>query len=262
MRAGRQRMRLLAALLAFLGVLVPAFAQGMPPLASGPGERILAFDADITVAGNGDLHVVESIRFRVNGEQIKRGIIRMLGSGSSRSHEVISVTRDGHDEPFTVETVGDAMEVRIGNPDVLLTPGDTTYQVTYKAAGQVMPTGGTNTLAWNVTGDGWAFGIDSASAAVHLPGGASASALKLVTGPRGSTNSGGVIEQPAPGAVTARISRPLPAGSGMTIVVEWPAPAGAKASSPPDSRRTLDGMIQFYTILGYVFVLPLAVLVL
>lgn len=252
-------MRLVTALLALLWIVTPALAQD----ASVAGERILAFDAELTVAGNGDLHVVESIRLRVRGEHIKRGIIRNLGSGSAQGYDITSVTRDGHDEPFAVETAGDATEIRIGSPDVLLTPGDTTYQITYKAAGQVASTNGTNTLAWNVTGDGWLFSIDTASAAVHLPGGASAGALKLFTGPRGATDANGVIEQPAPGTVTARILQALQPGSGMTIVVEWPGPpAGAGTQSPPDARRTVDGLIQFYTIIGYVFVLPLVVLVL
>jgi hypothetical protein len=245
----------LAILAVAFGLLAPAAAQGMPPLASGPGERILAFDADITVAGNGDVHVVESMKVKVEGERIQRGIIRNLPLDGA-AYDVLSVTRDGHDEPFTADTRGAVLEIRIGSPDVLLQPGEATYQIAYRATEQVRTSDGVNALAWSVTGHDWAFGIDSAAASIHLPAGATATNLRLLTGPPGSTASEGTIAQDGTGAIRAHAPHPLQPGNGMTVVIEWPAPA------QPEPGRTLDGIIRFYTIIGYVFVLPLIVLAL
>jgi hypothetical protein len=50
---------------------------------------------------------------------------------------------------------------------------------------------------------------------------------------------------------------PLQPGSGLTILVEW-----AVAAASPNPRRTVDGLIRFYTIARHVFVIPLVVLVL
>lgn len=175
---------LIAVLTLALACRAPAVAQGMPPLASGAGERVLAFDAEVTVTGSGDLHIVESIRLRVKGEQIKRGIIRDLPI-SQGPIEILSVTRDGHDEPYTSDADGKQIRLRIGSPDVLLTPGDAIYQITYKAVGRVSDEAGTRTLDWPVTGSGWAFGIDAASAVVHLPTAAEATSLKLIAGSPG-----------------------------------------------------------------------------
>jgi len=255
--------RLTAALLVAISLSVPALAQGMPTLASGPGERILDFDADITVADTGDLHVVESIKVRVKGEQIQRGIIRTLPiAEDADSYVVLSVTRDGHDEPFSVDVSGGTMNIRIGNPDVLLTPGDATYQITYKAEHRIANKDGVRTLDWDVTGHAWGFGIDRASASVHPPAGATATNLRLFTGPDGSTDSDGTIAQGPSGAIEAHTRLPLKPGNGLTIVAEWPVPGGPASPTAPDPRRSLDGMLQFYNILGHVFVLPLIAIVL
>lgn len=251
----------IAALTLALACLAPAVAQGMPPLASGAGERVLAFDAEITVTGSGDLHVVESIRLRVKGEQIKRGIIRDLPI-SAGPIEILSVTRDGHDEPYTSDVDGKQMRLRIGSPDVLLTPGDAIYQITYKAVGRVSDEAGTRTLDWSVTGSGWAFGIDAASAVVHLPTAAEATSVKLVAGSPGSAETNGVIKQDAPGTISAHIARPLQPGQGMSISVSWPAIAGPALPAAPQPHHTGDRMIGISHLVVFVFVLPAFVIVL
>lgn len=224
-----------ALFLVLLALIVPAAAADFPPLSSGPGERILAFDADITVADTGDLRVIETIRVRVKGERIKRGIIRALplaattpdGKLLSRHYQVLTVTRDGHDEPYTIDVTAESMQLRIGSADSLLAHGDATYRITYRAPEQVTVESHMRELYWDVTGTGWVFGIDAATATVHLPGGAEASTLKLFTGPPGATAGDGRIVQAQAGTIEAKARLPLTAGNGLTILVRWPAEAAA-----------------------------------
>ncbi|MCC6921306.1 MAG: DUF2207 domain-containing protein [Alphaproteobacteria bacterium] len=252
-----------ALLVALLALAAPSAASDFPPLASGPGERILAFDADITVAGTGDLHVIETIRVRVKGERIKRGIIRALslaattqdGALLTRRYQILSVTRDGHDEPYVIEVTAESMQLRIGSAESLLAQGDATYQITYRAPDQVRADGSMRELYWNVTGNGWVFGIDAATATIHLPDGARASTLKLFTGAPGSTAGDGRIVQREAGTIEAKARLPLTAGNGLTILIRWPA-------EPAPQRATRNETVGPLVLVGYVILLPLAVIIL
>jgi uncharacterized membrane protein YgcG len=104
-----------------------------------------------------------------------------------------------------------------------LPPGPHTYQFTYRTNRQLGFFRDHDELYWNVTGNGWKFPIDAATATVLLP----PNVRNLVTGVGGYTGYQGEKGQ----AYTARRdedSNPtfraenLAPGQGLTIVVTWP----------------------------------------
>ncbi len=86
--------------------------------------------------------------------------------------DVTGVTRDGHDEPYTTESIDNGVRVKIGDKDVTLDDGPHVYKLTYITARQIGFFPKYDELYWNVTGNGWAFHMDEASATIHLPAGA------------------------------------------------------------------------------------------
>jgi len=91
----------------------------------------------------------------------------------------VSVTRDGAPEPFEQAGIGvDVYEIKIGDPNVTIT-GQHTYQIDYVVTGAIIQVEETDArpgqpdtyyeIIWNVTGDGWAVPIESATARVTIP---------------------------------------------------------------------------------------------
>jgi uncharacterized membrane protein YgcG len=226
------------ALFAFLLLLTAtSFAQdtqfsvtGLAADRTSVGERILSFDSDVTINLDSSMRVIETIRIRSEGDSIKRGIIREFptkyrdnrGDTVEVAFDLVSVTRDGNTETAQVDSVSNGVEIRIGDPDVLLTDGVHTYVITYDTNFQLgyFPEG--DELYWNVTGNGWIFPIDLATATIRIPGGASSTRLDVWTGRDGSTAKNATIKETAPGVVTARTTAPLGSYAGMTIAVQWP----------------------------------------
>src|ERR1700759_2295795 len=99
----------------------PAFAD----------ERITDFSSDVSVAQTGALTVTETISVISEGDQIRHGIFRVFpttyrntaGRTIHVGFDVLSATRDGHTEPYSVDSVDDGEEVKIGDKDVVIEPG-------------------------------------------------------------------------------------------------------------------------------------------
>ena len=141
-------------------------------------EAILRFASDLTLARDGNLHVVETIRVRSEGREIRRGIFRDVSTtfedaeGNVRrvGFELLGVTRDGEPEPYFTETYSDYIRIYAGSADTFLPNGEYTYVLTYETDRQVRWFEGKPELYWNVTGNEWAFPIEAATANVRLPG--------------------------------------------------------------------------------------------
>jgi len=208
------------AFLALFGALAPALAD----------ERIRSFDSDITINTDSSITVAETIAVNAEGDTIRRGIIREFptryederGDTVEVGFDVLSVTRNGKDEPWQVDSVANGVEIRIGDPDVFLTRGVHTYVITYRTTFQLgfFPEG--DQLFFNVTGNGWIYPIDSATATVRLPEGARSTRLAVYTGAYGSKDQDATIAETAPGIVKAATTQRLGSREGLTIVVEWP----------------------------------------
>lgn len=192
-------------------------------------EEILSFESRIAVLVDGSLEVTESIRVRVEGNEIRRGIYRdfptlyrgVWGLRVEVPFQVEGVERDGRAEPWRQERRGNGVRVYFGSSGVMLPHGETTYVFRYKTSRQLGFFDGYDELYWNVTGSGWAFPVLSASACVDLPPGAWVKSAEAFTGPPGSRASEVEIARRAGCDVYLRTTRVLPPGEGFTIVVAW-----------------------------------------
>ncbi|MCU0843414.1 MAG: DUF2207 domain-containing protein [Spirochaetes bacterium] len=206
-------------------------------------ERILRFDSTIIVREDGSLRVTEIITVRSASDRIKRGIYRdfptiyrgKFGFNKSVPFDVVEVQRDGHPEPFHVESIDRGKRVYIGSENVYLDPDIYTYSLTYTTDFQLGFSHDFTELYWNVTGNQWEFTIDSATAELILPRGArghviSHEAYTGVEGEKGRSYSSSIN---ASGAVHFSSSKMFAPGEGLTIAVRWPA----DLIDPPDHLR-------------------------
>ena len=208
-------------------------------------ERILSFHSDIEIGERGVLTVTETIEVRVEGNQIKRGILRdfptdyedRFGRHVTVPFRLAGVKRDGQPEPASAAPYANGVRVRIGNANVLLPRGVHRYEITYATEFQLGFFEVHDELYWNVTGNGWTFPIDRASAEVRLPRAVAAGDIRLeaYTGPfgaRGKDYSAQALE----GGARFQTTRPMPVGAGLTIVVGIPK----GVVLPPTWREKVD----------------------
>jgi hypothetical protein len=201
--------------------------------AAAAEEVIQRFASDITLARDGTLTVVETIRVRAEGDQIKRGIYRdfplTFEDAEGMVHEVgfnlIDVTRDGHPTPHFSRSQGDSIRIYAGEGDVFLDAGAYTYVFTYETDRQLRWFDDKPELNWNVTGNDWAFPIEGAFARVTLPDGAAPVKWTAYTGPYGARGEDFTGTVGADGSLSVQATRTLRPGEGLTIVVEIPADA-------------------------------------
>ncbi len=195
-------------------------------------ERILDFHSDINVSADGSMIVSETIKVNAEGNRIRRGIYRdfpthyrdRYGNRIDVLFKPIDVSRDGNTEPWHDEGRSNGVRVYFGDPNVFLDNGEHTYVFRYTTTRQLGFFDDHDELYWNVTGNGWDFAIDSASAVVHLPASLEASRIKVegYTGPQGSKAQNYTTSIDANGNVHIATTRALPPRSGLTVVVGFP----------------------------------------
>jgi len=214
-------------------VLAIALLVSIPGLALAEQERITSFDSAITVNQDGSMRVENTIRAIVTGDQIQHGIYydfptiyanTRTGGRLVIDFRVLGVQRDGQTEPYTIENRANGKRVKIGSADTLIAPGEHTWVLRFSVDRELGYFADHDELYWNVTGSGWLFPIERASATVTLPTGAAAkiTGLSAYTGAAGSTASAVTTTQDASGTPTFVTTSVLNPGEGLTIVVGWP----------------------------------------
>ena len=194
-------------------------------------ERILSFASEITVARDGSMLVLETIRVWAQGGDIRRGIYRdfpthytdRYGNHYKVDFEILEVTRNNSPEPWRSQRRNNGVRTYLGSPDVLLEPGVHSYTLLYQTRRQLGFFEDHDELYWNVTGSGWAFPIQEASAVVTLPEPVTAADVTV----QGYTGSMGSKEQRytaavKDGGIYIRANRILGPGEGLTLVASWP----------------------------------------
>ncbi|GAB2505295.1 hypothetical protein GCM10027266_24880 [Arenimonas alkanexedens] len=231
-------------------------------------ERILAYHADLALQSDGSLEVTETIRVRAEGERIRRGIFRdfptryrdQLGNRVVVDFEVLGLSRDGQPEPFFTERRSNGVRVNTGGDDLLNVPADIEYQLRYRTTRQMGFFGDYDELYWNVTGLGWDFAIESASARLRLPADVAADQWRLAgyTGPEGSTERAVETEIVGPREVVFRSTRSLGPREGLTIAAGFPKgqvpePSGLARTAAflSDNGGVLVAMVGFVLLLGF-----------
>lgn len=195
-------------------------------------ERILRYHADIEVMADGGMEVTENITVRAEGQRIRRGIYRdfptrysdAAGNRYVVDFEVLGVERDGQREPWFTESMPNGVRVNTGNDDFLPVPDEITFSIRYRTSRQLGFFDDHDELYWNVTGLGWDFEIERASATVRLPGEVPVADLDLeaYTGAAGQQGSAYVARAPEPGVAAFATTSGLGRYEGLTIVVGFP----------------------------------------
>jgi len=221
-----------------------AFAA-LPAAAQDTAERITDYASDITVARNGGLTVTETITVMVQDENIRHGIFRdfpttytdRYGKRMRVGFTVLHVTRDGFNEPYDIGNIEDGERIKIGDPDVLLTPGLHTYTITYATDRQIGFYDKYDELYWNVTGNFWKFAIDQAEATIHLPPGAHILQSASYTGAAGSRADNAASEKLSDSVIRFRTTEALMPEEGLTIAAGFNKGA---VLPPSDAERRAD----------------------
>ena len=239
-------------------------AQESAPAPSS--EQILSFDSDITVNPDGTLLVRETLKVYAMGRQIKHGIYRdfptqyndRFGNPYIIHFEVVSLERDDQPDDFHLRRLSNGLRIYMGKSNESVPPGEHTYELTYAVDREIGFFGDHDELYWNVTGNGWAFPIQTASAIVHLPKGIAQEAIIIdgYTGRQGSVGSDYTASVDSQSNATFRMTRALAPNEGLTVVTRWPK---GFVSPPTDEQRHQyfleDNQSSLIGILGIVLVL-------
>lgn len=228
-------------------VLAAALCAALIAPASA-AERITRFISDVSVQRNGDLIVTETIQVNAEGSSIRRGILRDFPTTYSRNDgtrvqvgfDVLSVSRDGGEEPYVTERMNNGVRIRIGNADRLLNYGLHEYVIKYRTTRQIGFFDDFDELYWNATGTGWTFPIDFAEARITLPEGVMFKQTALYTGPQGARGQDARVVEQQPGRIVFRTTRPLPVANGLTVAAGWQK----GVVTPPTQRQQLEALLQ------------------
>jgi hypothetical protein len=193
-------------------------------------ERIISFDSDVTIAADGELTVIETIRVRAEGNDIKRGIYRdfptVYKGRGGESHivgfEVVEVLRDGAAENWFTEGRSNGVRVYVGEKNYFLPKGQYTYRLTYKTDRQIAFHEEFDELYWNVTGNDWIFPIDYAGVTIHLPEGATVVRKAAYTGRQGARGTAWSHGTDGGGNPMFSTTSRLRAYEGLTVAVAFP----------------------------------------
>ena len=207
-------------------LLLMMVISALPSLAA---EQITSYRSEIKVARDGTITVTEMIRANAEGQAIRRGIYRDIpltldaGGGSviNVDFNLLSVRRDGRDEPYHTENIENGVRVYIGDADTLLEHGEHTFEITYETNRQIRFLETHDELYWNAIGNQWAFPVLEGSARVTVPTGVDIQDTAFFTGFQGATGKDARVARGASVAVF-NLTRRLEAGEGLTIAVKMP----------------------------------------
>ncbi len=227
-----------------LFLLLAVFAAMAAPAGAWAQERILAYDVEIDVRADGALDIAEHITVRAEGGQVRRGIYRDFPTRYRDRHgnavvvdfEVVEVLRNGAPEPWFTEGRSNGVRLNTGNDDFLPVPAIHAFTLRYRTTRQVGFFDDHDELYFSAIGTGWVFPIERGSVVVRLPAPVPVSELAAegYTGPYGSTGQAYVATLPSPGTARWELTKPLPPGHGLTIVLSFPKGIVAE---PGDAQR-------------------------
>ena len=195
-------------------------------------ERILSFHSDIIVRQDGRIEITEIIRVRAEGQQIRRGIYRdfptdyedRFGNDYHVRFTPLAVLRNDRPESFNSQEMGNGVRTYFGSADRLISTGEHTYTFRYELSRILGYFDDKDELYWNVTGSGWSFPIDKASATVSFEFDVARADFELYayTGPQGSAGQDYRATIDYEGRPAFETKRSLGVREGLTISVAWP----------------------------------------
>jgi len=187
-------------------------------------EVIENFDVHIDLHEDGSFTVTEEILYDFENAQ-RHGMFRTIPTSHPQDAsswykeryidiDVQSVRMDGGSVPYEITTPGDAIKIKIGDPNKTIT-GLHTYTLVYEVAGALSQTGDVTELYWNATGHGWNIPIGVTRVEIHAPRGTLKTAQACYVGTRGSTERCSVGR--GHDGMSLFIGRALSPGEGVTV---------------------------------------------
>ncbi|WP_417580121.1 DUF2207 domain-containing protein [Pelagibacterium sp.] len=192
-------------------------------------EEIRAFNAIFDVHADTSVTITEQITVNAEGNEIRRGLFRdiptLLQTPDGRTIrlplDVLSVTRNGENEPYSLDGISGGQRIRIGSADALLGIGEQRYEIVYRMDRAARLFDEHDEFYWNATGNYWSFPILRARALVTLPEGAQITELNAYTGQTGLNGAGAAIEQIDDRSARFTVTRALGPGEGLTVSVSF-----------------------------------------
>jgi uncharacterized protein (TIGR04222 family) len=194
-------------------------------------EQINDYDVQIDVQKDGDLVVTETITYDFFPFE-KHGILRNIPTRERYDGkydrlfplEVVSVSAsEGTPSQFTVDSIENGKQIKIGDPDRTIT-GQHTYEIRYRTEGHINRFRTHDELYFDAIGVDWPVSISDANVRVTVP-----AAIEKITCFTGPTGSNLPCAQADFTGDTATFSQPnLAPNSALTVVVAFP-----KVITPP-----------------------------
>lgn len=217
-------------LIPLLGLVLLGPSQAAP--VHPPREGILAYHSNIDVQADGTLIVQEIIEVNAMGQSIHHGIYRdfpthyrdRLGNLYVVGFDLLGATLDEAPVSSRVESRANGVRIYLGNPNSMLPPGVHTFSISYTTNRQMGFFPDHDELFWNVTGNGWAFPIEHASAKVRLPAQIPGGTVQLsgYTGPQGAMAQDLTWQASPDGSYEFASRHSFQPYEGMTILLKWP----------------------------------------
>ncbi|MBL7926246.1 MAG: DUF2207 domain-containing protein [Bacteroidia bacterium] len=192
-------------------------------------DRIISFHADINVAVDGNLTVVETIKiYNGNGgsnDEVKRGLVRSFpthykskwGFVSTVPFNLLAATCNGLNENYKSKKLDNGISYYFGKADIILERGYYTYVLTYTTSKQIIFRDNNDELYWNVNGTGWSFTTGMVSCKIVFPLQTKITENNCYTGQQGATTSNCTFKIIEANVITFQTSQPLAANEGLTV---------------------------------------------
>ena len=237
---------------------------GLGHVARAAAETVQSFNSQIAVAHDGTLSIAETIVYDFGSDQ-RHGIFRDIPLSSPNGPGLqVTVTGVGDGAggtyPYTTSVSGNSLEVKIGDPNTLVS-GVKTYVVDYVVKNAVREFSDHDEVYWNVTGNGWNVPLNDVTASVVLPEQIAGLTATCYTGAAGSTAKDCSYAESG-SAMTYAATRPLGAGEGLSVVLgipfgylTLPATAAAPTASAPAGLSSSGGISSVIPLMFILFLI-------
>ena len=239
-------------------------------LAQSP--KITNFKSDIEIQREGTLFIEEKIDVDFGSEE-KHGLVREItykkinqdGDRMKLGIDILEIKdQQGNEYRFSTDKIKDYIELKIGDPNKLIT-GQQTYVIKYRISGGLTYFSDHDELYWNLSGNYWNYPIESFNSRIKLPEGTNVENLKYLCyeGNASSEEQTCKISYDN-GFIYVSSSRVLLPGEGITAGISFPKGLVAVLEPQKDnmslfSKITL-GLLSLLGSMWYL-VLPLKILI-
>jgi len=227
------------------GVLAPAVATADDGTAAT--RSIPHYAETVVLDGDGTAHVTVDLAFDFAGEPGHGPYLTVperesTDDGRTRVYEVSNVEASSPSgAPADVDATddGEAMTIRVGDPDIGDVDGVQTYRISYDVSGLINPdatTGDGDQLYWDAIGPDWE--VPLADVSIDVAGPVDVERVECFAGAAGSTQPCDGAEQVSGHAVLHQDQ--LTPGDGLTVAVGWPAGMFEGAAPVFEDSTTVD----------------------